>query len=86
MKCYKNSTYNTYIIFDCVVLTNTLLRYLRYLVETIFGEEISGSYTTSSCADDIFILARKVASDGLARLLIFQLSLTRLWYKARDIL
>jgi hypothetical protein len=67
MKCYKNSTHNTDIIFNRVCLTNTWLRALRSRMETIFGEDNSGAHTTDPCQLDIFALARNVFEGGFAR-------------------
>src|SRR6266568_7792166 len=44
MKCYKNSTYDTDIIFNRVCLSNTIVRILCSKMEYIFSEEMLGAY------------------------------------------
>jgi hypothetical protein len=67
MKCYKNSTHDTDIIFDRVCLTNIFVKLLRTIVEGTFGENMSGSHITASAESDIFSLARKLFMSNLAR-------------------
>ena len=67
MKCYKNSTHDTDIIFDRVCLTNTWIRKLRLRIESIFGEDMSGSHTTNPGELDMFTLARNIFEGSFAR-------------------
>ena len=56
IKCYKNLTYNTNIIFDRVCLTNTTIKALRIIVKETFKKDMPGSYITIFIVLNIFIL------------------------------
>ena len=66
IKCYKNSTKDIGIIFDRVCLTNTWIRTLHTKVEKAFGIHMPDDHTTMSAVLDIFVLASKLWSSGLA--------------------
>jgi hypothetical protein len=86
MKCYKNSTHDTDLIFDRVVLTNTPLRHLRDRVEGVFGEYMPGLHTYTDHISDIHTLARKVFDSRLARPRPGGDPQGGLWYTSPDIL
>ena len=56
IKCYKNSTYNTDIIFNQVYLLNTAVKILRSKIEYIFSKEISSAHTQAKADLNIFTL------------------------------
>jgi len=66
MKCYKNSTHNTNIIFNQVCLLNATVRTVRSKIEYIFGEEMSGAYTRASIKLNIFLLTYTIYLSDLA--------------------
>jgi len=66
IKCYKNSTYNTDIIFNQVYLLNATVRTVRGKIEYTFGKEISGAYTQASTELNMFLLAYIIYLSNLA--------------------
>ena len=66
IKCYKNSTYNTNIIFNRVYLLNATVRTMYSKIEYIFSEEILGAYTRASIELNIFLLAYTIYLSDLA--------------------
>ncbi|XTI84381.1 hypothetical protein V2W45_1206597, partial [Cenococcum geophilum] len=56
IKCYKNSTYNTNIIFNRVYLLNATVRMVRSKIKHTFSEEMLGAYTRASTKLNIFLL------------------------------
>lgn len=67
IRSYKNSTHDTDIIFDRMCLSNTYITSLRSAIEQEFGETMPGTYTTAGVETDMFILARKLFKDNLAK-------------------
>lgn len=67
IRSYKNSTHNTDIIFDRMCLSNTWIGALRNVMEQTFGQPMSGAHTTAGAEADMFMLARKLFKDDLAR-------------------
>ena len=68
MKYYKNSTYDTDIIFNQVCLSNMAVRMLYSKIEHTFSEEILGTYTRAKADLNIFTLAQNLYSGNLATL------------------
>jgi hypothetical protein len=66
MKCYKNSTHDTDVIFNRVCLSNATVRTLRGKMEHTFGEEMPGAHTHASVELDMFLLAYTLYSSDLA--------------------
>ena len=66
IKYYKNSTYNTNIIFNRVCLLNAMVRTVRSKIEYTFSEEILGAYTRASTELDIFLLTYIIYLSNLA--------------------
>ncbi|KAG5294025.1 hypothetical protein I7I50_04623 [Histoplasma capsulatum G186AR] len=64
MKCYKNSTKNTYLIFDRVCLSNTWVHQLRRILESTFGRPLTGEHTSAVTKLEIFSMARSLLKDG----------------------
>lgn len=67
MKCYKNSTKDTHLIFDRVCLSNTWVHSLRRELETAFDHPARGDHTRASTILKIFSTARSLLTSGLAR-------------------
>ena len=57
IKCYKNFTYDTDIMFDQVCLSNMAVRMLHSKMKYIFGEEMSGAHMQAKADLNIFTLA-----------------------------
>ena len=68
IKCYKNSTYNVDIVFDCVCLSNAQVRELRTKLEQSFSTYMPNFHTSISALLDMFSLARTLFSSNLAKL------------------
>ena len=66
IKYYKNSTYNTNIIFNQVCLLNMTVKMLYSKIEYIFSEEMLGAYMWAEADFDMFILAWNLYSSNLA--------------------
>ncbi|XTI93487.1 hypothetical protein V2W45_1253232, partial [Cenococcum geophilum] len=66
IKCYKNSTHNTNIIFNRVCLLNATVRTVRSKIEYIFSEEILGAYTWAFTELNMFLLVYIIYLSNLA--------------------
>ena len=66
IKCYKNSTYNTNIIFNRVCLLNATVRTVYSKMEYIFSKEMLGTYTRASTELNIFLLTYIIYLSNLA--------------------
>ncbi|XTI87264.1 hypothetical protein V2W45_1208257, partial [Cenococcum geophilum] len=66
IKCYKNSTHDTNIIFNRVCLLNAMVRIVRGKIKYIFSEEILGAYTRAFTELNIFLLTYTIYLSNLA--------------------
>jgi len=66
IKCYKNSTYDTNIIFNRVCLLNATVKTVCGKIEHIFSEEILDAYTLASTELDMFLLTYTIYLSNLA--------------------
>jgi hypothetical protein len=66
IKYYKNSTYNTNIIFNRVYPLNAIVRTVCSKIEYIFSEEILGAYTRASIELNMFLLTYTIYLSNLA--------------------
>ena len=62
---YKNSTHNIDVTFTHLSLVNNWVQHLQDILESKFGHPMKGDHTSCSTEMEIFLLARKLLSDGL---------------------
>ena len=68
MKCYKNFTHNTNIIFNWVCLLNATVRTVHSKIKYIFSKEMLSVYIQASTELNIFLLAYMIYLSDLAML------------------
>ena len=68
IKCYKNSTHDTDIIFNWVYLSNVIIKIVHDKMEHIFGKKMSGVYMRASMELNMFLLAYTIYLSDLAML------------------